>query len=45
MVGLLVQNSERFRQYSTTKNDFENQKFAIFEEILNNFGMSDDDMI
>ena len=25
------------------KNDFENQNFVIFEELLNNFGRSDND--
>ena len=37
--------SERFRQFSTPKNDFENQNFEIFEEVLNNFGRSNDNMI
>ena len=27
------------------KNDFERKNFAIFEEIVHNFGTSDDDMI
>ena len=27
------------------KNDFENMNFAIFEEVVHNFGRSDDDMI
>ena len=34
--------SEWFR---TLRNDFENQNLAIFEEIVDNFGRSDDDMI
>ena len=28
-----------------TKNDFESTNFANFEEVVNNFGRSDDDMI
>ena len=27
------------------KNDFESKNFAIFEEIVHNFGKSDNDMI
>ena len=27
------------------KNDFESTNFAIFEEIVHNFGRSDDDMV
>ena len=27
------------------KNDFESQNFEMFEEVVHNFGMSDDDMI
>ena len=27
------------------KNDFENQYFAIFEEVVDNFGRSDDELI
>ena len=27
------------------KNDFESTNFAIFEEVVHNFGRSDDDMI
>ena len=27
------------------KNDFESQNFAIFEDIVHNFGRYDDDMI
>ena len=27
------------------KNDFESTNFAIFEEVVHNFGKSDDDMI
>jgi hypothetical protein len=27
------------------KNDFESKNFAIFEEVVHNFGRSDDDMI
>ena len=28
-----------------TKNDLENQNFEIFEEVVDNFGRSDDDLI
>ena len=35
----------RADQFSTMKNDFENQNFEIFEEVVHNFGRSDDDMI
>ena len=35
---------ERFNQFSKLKNDFENQNFTIFEEIVNNFGRCDDEM-
>ena len=46
-VVLLVQYSskkfflERFNQFSTMKNDFENQNFEMFEEAVHNFGKSD----
>ena len=36
---------ERFDQFSTLKNDFENQNFQMFEEVVHNFGKSDDDNI
>ena len=36
---------ERFKQISIQKNDYENQNFAVSEEILNHFGRSDNDMI
>ena len=36
---------ERFDQFLTLKNDFENLNFEMFEEIVHNFGKSDDDMI
>ena len=36
---------ERLDQFSTLKNDFENQNFEMFEEVVHNFGKSDDDMI
>ena len=38
-------NLERFNQFSTLKNDFENQNSEICEEVVHNFGKSDDDMI
>ena len=46
-IGLLAQYSsknffwERFKQFSTLKNDFENQNFPMFVEVVHNFGMSD----
>ena len=36
---------ERFSQFLELKNDFENQNFEIFEEVVHNFGKSDDDLI
>ena len=50
-VGLLVQYSsknfflERFDQFSTLKNEFENQNFQIFKEVVHNFGKSAGDII
>ena len=50
-VGLLVQYSsqkfflERFDQFSTLKNDFENQNFEMFLEVVHNFGKSDGDIV
>ena len=50
-VGLLVKYSsqklflERFNQFLTQKNDFENTNFEMFEEVVHNFGKFDDDMI
>ena len=50
-VGLLIKYSkrnlslERFDQFSTLKNDFENQNFEMFEEVVHNFGKSDSDII
>ena len=35
---------ERFDQFSTLKNDFENQNFEMFEEVVHNFGKSDSDL-
>ena len=37
--------SERFLQFSSPKNDIENQNIAIFEKVLKNIGRPDDDMI
>jgi hypothetical protein len=37
----MKQKLEIVSQFSTMKNDFENQNFVIFEEVLNNFGRSD----
>ena len=36
---------ERFDQFLTQKNDFESMNFEMFEEIVHNFGKSDDEMI
>ena len=36
---------ERFDQFLTQKNDFESMNFEMFEEVVHNFGKSDDDMI
>ena len=36
---------ERFDQFSTLKNDFENQNFEMFEEVVHNFGKSDGGII
>ena len=36
---------ERFNQFLTLNNDFENQNFEMFEEVVHSFGKSDDDMI
>ena len=46
-VGLLVKEKkmERFDQFSTLKNDFENQNFEMLEEVIHNFGKSDGDII
>ena len=35
---------ERFDQFSTMKNDFENQNFDMFEEVALNFGKHDSDI-
>ena len=37
--------SERFGWFLMPKNDFESTNFANFEEVVHNFGRSDDDMI
>ena len=33
------------KKESDAENDFENQNFAIFEEVVNNFGRSDEDLM
>ena len=33
----------RFDEFSTLKNDFENQNFEIFDKVIHNFGKCDDD--
>jgi hypothetical protein len=35
---------ERFNQFSTLKNDFENQNFEMFEKVVHIFGNSDGDI-
>ena len=35
---------ERFIQFSTLRNDFENQNFERFEEVVHNFGNFEGDM-
>ena len=37
--------SERFNWFLMPKNDFESTNFANYEEIIHNFGRSDDEMI
>ena len=37
--------SERFNWFSKLENEFKNQNFVIFEDLLNNFGRSDGDGI
>ena len=37
--------SERFGWFLMPKNDFESTNLANFEEVVHNFGRSDDDMI
>ena len=36
---------ERFHQFLMVKNDSENQNRAIFKEVVDNFGRSDDELI
>ena len=38
-------NYGRFGVFLMSKNDFESTNFANFEEVVHNFGGSDDDMI
>ena len=35
---------ERFDQFLTQKNKFESTNFEMFEEVVHNFGKSDDDI-
>ena len=37
--------SERFGGFLMRKKDFESQNFVIFEEVVHNFGRTDDDII
>ena len=43
--SLQKKKSERFGWFLMPKNDFESTNFANFEEVVHNFGRSDDDMI
>ena len=36
---------ERFAQFSTLKDIFENQNFEIFDKVVDNFGKSDNDIV
>ena len=36
---------ENVDQFSILKNDFENQKFEMFEKVVHSFGKSDSDII
>jgi hypothetical protein len=38
-------NSERFGSFLMPKNDFESTNFANLEEVVHNFGRSDDEPI
>ena len=38
-------NSERFSWFLKPKNNFDHTNFANFEEVVHNFGRSDDDMV
>ena len=45
-IGLQVQIFfEWLNQFSTMKNDFENQNFEMFKETVDNFGKSDSDIL
>ena len=35
---------ERFNQSSALKNDFEEENFEMFKEVVHNFGKSDSDI-
>ena len=37
--------SKKIGPFFNTENDFENQNFEIFEEVVDNFRKSDNDMI
>ena len=45
LIFFTEKKSERFHWFLMLKNDFESTNFAIFEEVVHNFGRSDDDMI
>ena len=35
----------KYNQFSTLENDFENQNYEMFEEVVHDFGYSDGDII
>ena len=45
IIFFIEKNLEGFGQFLMLKKDFESQNFAIFEEVVHNFGRSDDDII
>ena len=40
-----MKTMENFNKFSTLKNDFENQKFEMFEEVVHSFDNFDGDII
>ena len=45
LISSQKKKSERLGWFSMPKNDFESTLFENFEEVVHNFGRSDDDMI
>jgi hypothetical protein len=45
LIFFIEKNSERFGWFFMLKKYFESQNFAIFEEVVQSFGRSDDDII